>query len=416
MLLSTEDVNELQHRFDENEFTREQFISSMQSLLHGRIQDEVEFVIQCNDLFEAIDINGDGLMVWSEFSKYMVDAGEARIASMQEYEQRIRKYKKLSWNADKPIATPKRPIDCVVFLQKLDAIAMLETLADEVHVYSFRHKRDDPPRLMSTIRHYTSFESHRVHTMYYITTRNLLVTSSCIKRGAYLSFWDLSRLTVPVLVQRVAASAIQTSLLWSQGAQMLVTASNVVDPVDARKNFLNCWDLNQFALAHSFRLHMGQVQVLVEATVEARAWIVSGSSDGTIVVYDPELKQVIGQLDAHESGVKGMTHSAKYGYLASFGHTNTVQEYRLRISIWKLADTMGKLSTTLSGHAAFVRHRFRAFSFSFLIPLCSWWICVPSIPKIIWSVAMLKGIFVSGLRAPLSAFRWVGPTRARSID
>ncbi len=38
-------------------------------------EQEVELVASLIELFEQIDINGDGTMIWNEFTSYCVEAG-----------------------------------------------------------------------------------------------------------------------------------------------------------------------------------------------------------------------------------------------------------------------------------------------------------------------------------------------------
>ena len=346
MLLSTDNVKELQTHFDryeDNSVSLVEFVSAMRWLLRSRIIDEVEFTIRCIDLFETIDINGDGSVAWSEFSKYMVEAGEARLASTHEHEMRVKKYQRVPWFNEKPILMSNNCISSVVFSQSLDAIIMLEDLSDEVSVYSFRHERDDPPRLMSTIKHHTSYEPHEIDCIHYVDPRELLVTSSKLKGingAAFLSFWNLKRLTTPVLLDRLDCEAVQTSIRWISYSQQLVTAASI------SKQGLCFWDLSKFAIVKTIN-KMGKVNVLLEAS---KGCVVSGSTDGTITIYDPDAEQVILQIEAHEFGVQGLTYSSKHNYFASFGFLPPSQAYKIKISIWNKDD--GKLKTYLSGHSA----------------------------------------------------------------
>ena len=54
----------------------EEFVDVMLRKLPKRTRDqEIELVASLVELFEQIDINGDGVMIWSEFTSYCVEAG-----------------------------------------------------------------------------------------------------------------------------------------------------------------------------------------------------------------------------------------------------------------------------------------------------------------------------------------------------
>lgn len=94
--LESNQLHDLREIFDDHDgLSIEQFVWAMLELLpsgatHGRPVQELVF--QLSDLFQQVDINGDGTMEWDEFTHFFISSGmtknEFRPRLTYQYEER----------------------------------------------------------------------------------------------------------------------------------------------------------------------------------------------------------------------------------------------------------------------------------------------------------------------------------------
>ena len=91
---------------------------------------EVKLVRCLVNLFEEVDINGNGLLEWKEFQNYIIDKATV-INSVRTRQQHIKPYTKSSYKPDRKFASP---ISKILYIAHLDRIAFIEENSDEVQV------------------------------------------------------------------------------------------------------------------------------------------------------------------------------------------------------------------------------------------------------------------------------------------
>lgn len=76
--LDNEKLSPLNHAFVQeiNGIDKHLFIEIVESAIEVESGDRLDIVFGLDELFEEIDINGDGKMEWSEFTQYIIDAVE----------------------------------------------------------------------------------------------------------------------------------------------------------------------------------------------------------------------------------------------------------------------------------------------------------------------------------------------------
>ncbi|RHY25571.1 hypothetical protein DYB32_008225 [Aphanomyces invadans] len=367
MVLSTDDVKRLKNKFV-RPLSVDEFVFIMIKCLHDHIHNEVclEFVMSVIELYETIDVNGDGSLEWDEFAGYGLPrhAEEAIVA-----QSTIKLYSPLVFkggaaNSIQPMVADRTYIQQVAILAGRQALAYFEHGSDVVHIYLFGHDRDAEPRFASTIRLHTAYQAHKVLCIEDIATRSSLAISSLLTMGC-ITLWDVTRLYNPIPLQRIDLTVPQETLTWVPSHQLLLVATTQSTYKKASKKqhpfaFVTAFDI---ATLERVPLDVGIKHVTSLCVVKrsTRTAVALGSMDGTITVHDmaKESQQRRHDIvvDAHEKGVKALAYSVKFGYLASIGHYSFAEESTMEVLVWHFDDGDNATSTVrldraLSGHHA----------------------------------------------------------------
>ncbi|KDO30604.1 hypothetical protein SPRG_04503 [Saprolegnia parasitica CBS 223.65] len=356
MALSTEDVKRLKSRFV-RPLTIDEFVYTMTKSLHEHIEDELEFAMAVIELFETIDVNGDGSLEWDEFAGYIMDAGIAKAEEAISAQSTAKLYTKLSFkgeltNSTQPIAAERTYIAQLLYLAAKSAVAYFEVHADVVHLYVVAHERDAEPRFASTIRLHTAYQAHKVLAIEEVPTRSTLVVSSVLQQHGTITLWDIGRIYGPVPLQRVETPAPHELLLWVPSAQLLLTATGHISAHQHRKPpspLIAAYDIAALASV-DMKVDVKGVSALCVVKRSTRTAVAFGSFNGLITLHDLSREDADVVLEAHEKGVKAVVHSPKFAYLASIGFYSFAEESTMEILIWNVDD--GDLQTALRGHHA----------------------------------------------------------------
>ncbi|OQR84521.1 hypothetical protein ACHHYP_13268 [Achlya hypogyna] len=359
MALSTEDVKRLKAKFV-RPLTIDEFVFTMIKSLNEHIQDELEFVMDVIELFETIDVNGDGSLEWDEFAGYIMDAGIAKAEEAISAQSATKLYTKLHFkgeaaNTTQPMMAEHTYIVQLLFLAGRSALAYFEFNADVVHLYTVAHERDTEPRFASTIRLHTAYQAHKVLAIEEVPTRSMLVISSVLLQHGTITLWDITRLFGPVPLQRIDTSSVHELLLWVPSSQMLLTATAKSLPSTkqlgrkAPNPYIAAYDLASFARLE-IDVDVKCISAVCVVKRSTRAAIALGGMNGLITIHDISHDHADIVMEAHEKGVKAVTHSSKFAYLASIGHYSFAEESTMEVLIWSADD--GTLQHALSGHHA----------------------------------------------------------------
>ncbi|KAF4027567.1 hypothetical protein GN244_ATG20818 [Phytophthora infestans] len=368
MSMTTDDVRTLRGQFTES-LGLEAFVRLMKKSLRGRIESDLDFVVGVIELFHTIDVNGDAVLDWDEFTGYMLDAGQAAKADSY-FEGRGRSTKHYVPLAILPpdSKTPLRHITSRVqrmrLLAEQNAVAYFEANSDVVCLYALQFDRNDGPRHLSTLRLHTAFQEHTVIDVVYVSTRKSLVTSSVLVRG-YLSVWSVTDLHNPVMTHRLESLAAQEHLCWIPSLKCLATSAVMVPcihsgkPSDPQRDCyrpnagidqphttisqLELWDISGKTRAPPpgtiatkevtvVQERLKGVTAVVAFRSLTRTYLAAGREDGILSVVDTESGDEVGTFDAHGSGVKALVYSSEVESIASVGFHSYADETSLHIS------------------------------------------------------------------------------------
>lgn len=172
------------------------------------------------------------------------------------------------------------------YIGHLHVLLVLENDSNCIDLLSFTPTCVTSPRPVSKIVHHTMYKPHIVHTFHYAQQKRLLATSSILESQAFISFWNISRITCAVLVRQIEVNNVQTIII-SQGENRLLTTANLLSVKPSAK-FVSVWDMSTFTKSDHIKSFSSYTNVMI--CVESRKvysfFIITGSSDGMIAVYD----------------------------------------------------------------------------------------------------------------------------------
>ncbi|KAG6977315.1 hypothetical protein JG688_00000471 [Phytophthora aleatoria] len=387
MNMTTEDVRRLRGQFTES-LGLEAFVRLMKKSLRGRIESDLDFVVGVIELFHTIDVNGDAVLDWDEFTFYMMDAGKADFY----FEGRGRSTKHyvpltiLPPDSKTPLRHINTRVQQMRLLTEQNAVAYFEANSDVVYIYALQFDRNDGPRHLSTMRLHTAFQEHTIIDVVYVPTRKSLVTSSVLIRG-YLSVWSVTDLHSPVMTHRLESFAAQEHLCWVPSLKCMATSAVIIPSIHSGKasdskrdsyrpnagtdqphtriSQLELWDLSGKTRAPPpgtiatievtvVQERLKGVTALVAFRSLNRTYLAAGREDGILSVVDTETGDEVGTFDAHGSGVKVLVYSNEVESIASVGFHSYADETSLHISTWKKTSSGGMLAhdSTLRQHQA----------------------------------------------------------------
>uniref|UniRef100_H3HBA9 EF-hand domain-containing protein n=1 Tax=Phytophthora ramorum TaxID=164328 RepID=H3HBA9_PHYRM len=340
MNMTTEDVRRLRGQFTAS-LDLEAFVRLMKKSLRDRIHSELDFVVGVIELFHTIDVNGDAVLDWDEFTAYMMDAGQAKADFYFEGRgQSDKHYVPLSMPPP-DTKTPLRNIATRVHQMRLladqNAMAYFEASSDVVYIYGLQFDRNDGPRHLSTMRLHTAFAEHIIIDVVYVPTRKSLVTSSILVRG-YLSIWSVADLYNPVMTHRLESHAAQEHLCWASDSRRDSYRPNAgTGQPHTKISQLELWDLSgKIRVPPPGTIATKEVTVVQErlkgvTAIVAfrsinRSYLAVGREDGILSVVDTETGQEVGSFDAHGSGVKVLVYSTEVESIASVGFHSYADE------------------------------------------------------------------------------------------
>ncbi|RLN65363.1 hypothetical protein BBP00_00002901 [Phytophthora kernoviae] len=370
MNMTTEDIRRLRGQFT-GSLALDAFVRLMKKCLRDRIHSELDFVVGVIELFHTIDVNGDAVLDWDEFTAYMMDAGQAKADFYFEGRGRFTKHYMPLLLPPPDAKTPMRNIKTRVQQMRLlvdqNAVAYFEENSDVVYIYGLQFNHNEGPRHLSTMRLHTAFQEHTVIDVVCVTTRKSLVTSSVLGRG-YLSVWSMADLYSPVMTYRLESLAAQEHLCWVPSLQSIVTSAVIFPSLHSGKQSdpkrdcyrpnagsdqphtkfsqLELWDFSGKIRPPApgtiatkevtvVQERFKGVTALVAFRSINRTYLAVGREDGVLCVVDAESGDEMGSFDAHGNGVKVLVYSTEVENLASVGFHSYTDETTMHISIWK---------------------------------------------------------------------------------
>lgn len=171
--------------------------------------DDKELIWKLQDLFEQIDVNGDGRLDWKEFSEFCINAGMAATSNSS-----LEITEKYVARRFIDVVSHTTHFNCLKYIDEFDLLAVCENMQPIVKIYhAFSMK----------MAHQIQIGSSALCTEFISTsTRKLLAVSSS---NLTISLWDISGIetTSPRHLQNFQTETAQRILTFAPHLQALFT-------------------------------------------------------------------------------------------------------------------------------------------------------------------------------------------------
>lgn len=295
----------------EDEVTLEEFIYIVEKHLNKSDKQETEqehreFVANMSELFKDIDVNGDGMMEWSEFTTFTVEKAnilnkKMKFTAIANYFDSTEKLDSSSQHRHRHDYAQAIPI------KTLNQFAILEDNKNAIYIFNSLNGK-----LVKTI--ITDAVPQAIIHVYKKDKCDLLV-SACVdmtmtthslddpnpnKRYKLQSTWATPG------IQMALAYVLDKEVLYSGGANGNIYA----------------WDIKKRNLLATINAHNDIVMKLI--VLKGLNTLVSASLDTTIRIWDVYTHQQLMKLEGHKKGVFNLDYNSEYRLLFSCGFDHDV--------------------------------------------------------------------------------------------
>ena len=320
-------INESFNKLNDS-LTLDQFI---QVMLHysdiKKEEEKIKYVENLIEAFNIIDVNGNGYILWDEFSNFIVDTGASiRKANLVDA---IRNYHICKTARDKQ--KHDNDISKLYFFEPVKQLLVIENESKKILVYNY---------LTGGLVH--SFIAHNgsVLAAEYLTGQDIVCTSGS---DNCLLFWDpLHKYT---LVNKIPTRETQIVIKWYRASNLLITGGfdtvlNIYKKLEFNEGKLK----NQINLISLKKIHNEMLTDII--VLRKHKMAVVGDIKGLITLWDLQLLEFKDKLKdlkyKHKKGIVCLASIEERNWLLSCG----VEHY---VIIWDLV--VGKHIGLLQGHS-----------------------------------------------------------------
>ena len=389
-LITSSNVLTLRRAFEEaenEELTIEEFVTVMTNVvLRARVkargdkepthEEEISFAVDMVELFKQIDVNGNGLMEWSEFTAYIVETGrmlenKETLALRKTTEAGFfvgERESRYAYHANQVtnvecghrddnevvqeggIIPIGEPFNCLAVLTQCSDVIRLYALPMRPGQQGFNQYKPQ------TLRHHTQFRAHRALGITHIPSISVgvegetfayIVSSSVDDKhgtGCFISFWSRTKRSMKV-VARVSTHNIMDRLTWCSANDTLYAASSTsTSTIEAWKLVMepstsvtgeSIFILDAQRIA-SMRWHSSCVTRLRYLPDNVEPLIASFSKDGTVCFWSTHTNRPLANQNIHNRGVRGVAHSVKMRLCVTVGYGNICFPDTLVADVWRI--------------------------------------------------------------------------------
>jgi WD40 repeat protein len=306
---------------NDNKLDVVQFVEAMQSSLDKSVlhTDDVEFAMEMVELYKQIDINGDGLLEWSEFTSFIVGVGKT--LNMRHDGIMKRKSKYVTAHATVgPTITSSFVKKLFVLGRPAYAIGVIYENSHDLKLFTMPIRPDQHNlKCEKTLRHHEQFSPHEV--LYAICIPEFDIVATCsvdeIKQtGTYITFWGYegkNKRIPPKILARIRTSFALDRICWCGALNTLYASVSVhsgyiygwhVKPIMVPKlngNFDFGVNVSKRCTMH---WHSEGVTDMFPITGNVDTMLVSASKDGTLCMWNTRTNVPFYSIVAHDTGVK----------------------------------------------------------------------------------------------------------------
>lgn len=303
-----------------NKLTLVQFVTAMQVCIdkHKINSNEIEFAKEMIELYKQIDVNGDGLLEWSEFTSFIVGVGKTLNQKHDGIMQRKSQYVMAHATVQPTIA---RTMIKKMFVlgAPAHAVGVIYEGSQDLKLFTMPIRPDQHSlKYEKTLRHEDQLMPRQVLFATCIPEFNVLATCSVDAEkltGTYLTFWgyEEEKRIPPRILARVRTNFPLDRICWCSAVNTLygVTA-------DA-SGYIYGWHVRPILVPKPSGVPEPGVQVTRTCTMHWHSegvtdlfviagnvdtMLVSASKDGTLCMWNTRTSIPFYSIVAHDTGVK----------------------------------------------------------------------------------------------------------------
>ena len=320
-------INESFNKLNDS-LTLDQFIQVMLHFSEIKTEEEkLKYVENLIESFNIIDINGNGYILWEEFSNYIVDTGANE--QKANFVDIIRNYHISKTARDKQ--KHENDINKIYYFEAIKQLLVIENESKKLLIYNYL----TGALIMSFVAHNGS-----VLAAEYLTGQDIVCTSGS---DNCLLFWDpLHKYT---LVNKIPTRETQVVIKWYRANNLLITGGfDTVLNVYKNMEFKDGKMKNQINLISLKKVHNEMLTDMV--VLRKHKMLAVGDIKGLITLWDLQMLEFKDKLKdlkyRHKKGIVSLACIEERNWLLSCG----VEHF---VIIWDLV--VGKHIGLLQGHS-----------------------------------------------------------------
>jgi WD40 repeat protein len=266
------------------------------SVISQKHQDTRSFVSDMNELFKEVDVNGDGIMEWEEFTKFTVE--KASLLNQKFVMATIPEYVESTGSLDSSIRTFRRHDICRMLpMPSIGCFSVLEEHSKDISIYYSLNGR-----------HATNIRTEAVPLAIDFAKENSVLFASC--SNLQINMYQQLPNKRFQFQGSIPTIDTQMSLAWMSTNEILYSGSEL--------GVVNCWKPSDKSLLASMSTGHNDICMKLLA-LDQLDNLVSASMDTTIGVWDTYTNSIITKLKGHRKGVFDMSYNPDYRLLFSCG-------------------------------------------------------------------------------------------------
>ena len=320
-------INESFNKLNDS-LTLDQFIQVMLHFSEIKTEEEkLKYVENLIESFNIIDVNGNGYILWEEFSNYIVDTGANELKA--NFVDIIRNYHISKTARDKQ--KHENDINKIYYFEAIKQLLVIENESKKLLIYNYL----TGALIMSFVAHNGS-----VLAAEYLTGQDIVCTSGS---DNCLLFWDpLHKYT---LVNKIPTRETQVVIKWYRANNLLITGGfDTVLNVYKNMEFKDGKMKNQINLISLKKVHNEMLTDMV--VLRKHKMLAVGDIKGLITLWDLQMLEFKDKLKdlkyRHKKGIVSLACIEERNWLLSCG----VEHF---VIIWDLV--VGKHIGLLQGHS-----------------------------------------------------------------
>ena len=346
-----------------------QFVGAMKACLdtHALHMDDIEFAMQMIELYKQIDINGDGILEWSEFTTFIVGVGKTLNMTHHGIMKRSSNY--VSAHATVPETIGHDVVDKLLVLgPPANGIAVIYKGSHDLRIYGMPIRPDQHSlKCERTLRHHEQFSPHEVS--YAVCIPEFDVIASCAvdklngSNTTYISFWGCyGKRIPPKLLTRIKTSFPIDRICWCSGVNTLYAAASEysgyiygwhIKPILIPKPNNNFEPSVEYVKRCTIHWHSEGITDMFTIVGNVDTMLVSASRDGTMCMWNTRTNIPFYSVVAHDTGIRRAVYFEKMDIVITIAYGSISYPKTLIPLVFDSSDDfeqIGKLHHDVYGH------------------------------------------------------------------